>query len=86
MLLLDEPTARMDMKGRQTMYNILNKARANRSVLLSTHLLDEADCIGDRVILMNKGKLCAEGSSMYLKSQMSVGYIVTCVVNSGLSP
>lgn len=83
-LLLDEPTAGMDPLGRRTVYDALNRARATRSVLLSTHLLDEADRIGDRVLVVNGGRLCAEGSSMFLKSQMRVGYVVTCVLESGM--
>ncbi|KPI88774.1 ATP-binding cassette protein subfamily A member 10 putative ABC transporter putative (ABCA10) [Leptomonas seymouri] len=84
-LFLDEPTAGMDIKGRKTVYDALNRSRAKRSVLISTHLLDEADRIADRVLIVNNGLLCAEGSTMYLKSQMEVGYVVTCLLEGGMS-
>ncbi|CAG9577791.1 putative ATP-binding cassette protein subfamily A,member 10 [Leishmania major strain Friedlin] len=84
-LFLDEPTAGMDIKGRKIVYEALNRTRNQRSVLISTHLLDEADRIADRVLIVNKGLLCAEGSAMYLKSQMEVGYVVTCLLESNMS-
>lgn len=84
-LFLDEPTAGMDIKGRKTVYDALNRSRAKRSVLISTHLLDEADRIADRVLIVNNGLLCAEGSTMYLKSQMEVGYVVTCLLEGGMT-
>ncbi|CBZ23971.1 putative ABC transporter [Leishmania mexicana MHOM/GT/2001/U1103] len=84
-LFLDEPTAGMDIKGRKIVYEALNRTRTQRSVLISTHLLDEADRIADRVLIVNKGLLCAEGSAMYLKSQMEVGYVVTCLLESNMS-
>ncbi|KPA80358.1 putative ATP-binding cassette protein subfamily A member 10 [Leptomonas pyrrhocoris] len=84
-LFLDEPTAGMDIRGRKTVYDALNRSRAKRSVLISTHLLDEADRIADRVLIVNKGLLCAEGSTMYLKSQMEVGYVVTCLLEGGMT-
>ncbi|KAK7195511.1 ATP-binding cassette subfamily A, member 1 [Novymonas esmeraldas] len=85
-LLLDEPTAGMDIKGRKTVYDALNRSRAQRSVLISTHLLDEADRIADRVLIVNQGLLCAEGSTMYLKSHMDIGYVVTCLLEGGMTP
>ncbi|KAG5473719.1 hypothetical protein LSCM1_04349 [Leishmania martiniquensis] len=84
-LFLDEPTAGMDIQGRKIVYEALNRTRTHRSVLISTHLLDEADRIADRVLILHKGLLCAEGSTMYLKSQMEVGYVVTCLLDSSLS-
>ncbi|KAL7706872.1 ATP-binding cassette protein subfamily A member 10 [Lotmaria passim] len=84
-LFLDEPTAGMDIKGRKTVYDALNRSREKRSVLISTHLLDEADRIADRVLIVNNGLLCAEGSTMYLKSQMEVGYVVTCLLDGGMT-
>ncbi|KAG5490495.1 hypothetical protein JKF63_00615 [Porcisia hertigi] len=83
-LLLDEPTAGMDIKNRKKVYDALNRSRANRSVLISTHLLDEADRIADRVFILDKGVLCAEGSTLFLKSQMEVGYVVTCLLKGSM--
>ncbi|EAN96787.1 putative ABC transporter [Trypanosoma cruzi] len=82
LLFLDEPTAGMDMRGRKAVYDALQKGRDTRAVMVSTHLLDEADRIGDKILLMHEGALCGAGSSLFLKSKMDVGYVVTCVVES----
>ncbi|CAD2213382.1 ABC-2 family transporter protein/ABC transporter, putative [Angomonas deanei] len=85
-LFLDEPTAGMDMIGRKSVYELLQKTRENRSTLISTHLLDEADRIGDRILIINHGNVVAEGSSLFLKSKADSGYTLTCLIDSGLSP
>ncbi|ORC90116.1 ABC transporter [Trypanosoma theileri] len=81
-LFLDEPTAGMDVRGRKAVYDALQVDRESRAVMISTHLLDEADRVGDRILLMQNGELCGAGSSLFLKSKMGVGYIVTCVVDT----
>ncbi|KAH9598703.1 hypothetical protein LSM04_000214 [Trypanosoma melophagium] len=81
-LFLDEPTAGMDMRGRKAVYDAIQNDRDSRAVMISTHLLDEADRVGDRILLMQNGELCGAGSSLFLKSKMGVGYIVTCVVDA----
>lgn len=57
-LLLDEPTAGMDAVARRQMWNLLRRLRErNLTVLLTTHFIDEAQSLCERVALMNKGKL-----------------------------
>ncbi|KEG10259.1 ABC transporter [Trypanosoma grayi] len=84
-LFLDEPTAGMDLRGRKAVYDALQSGRNTRTVMISTHLLDEADRVGDRILLMQDGVLRGAGSSLFLKSKTGAGYIVTCVVDSCLS-
>ncbi|RNF09148.1 ATP-binding cassette protein subfamily A, member 10 [Trypanosoma rangeli] len=81
-LFLDEPTSGMDMRGRKAVYDALQKNRETCTVMVSTHLLDEADRVGDRILLMQDGALRGAGSSLFLKSKMDVGYVVTCVVDA----
>lgn len=57
-LLLDEPTAGMDALARRQMWNLLRKLnRGNLTILLTTHYMEEAEALCDRVALINKGKL-----------------------------
>lgn len=81
-LFLDEPAAGMDIKGRKAVYDALQKDRNQRAVLISTHLLEEADRVGDRILLMHDGVLRGAGQPLFLKSKMDVGYVVTCVVDT----
>ena len=52
-----------------------------RTIILSTHHMDEADVLGDRIAIISQGKLCCCGSSLFLKSQYGNGYYLTIVRN-----
>lgn len=50
-----------------------------RTIILSTHHMDEADILGDRIAIISHGKLCCVGSSLFLKTQLGTGYYLTLV-------
>uniref|UniRef100_A0A7E4WE17 ABC transporter domain-containing protein n=1 Tax=Panagrellus redivivus TaxID=6233 RepID=A0A7E4WE17_PANRE len=81
-VLLDEPTAGMDPEARQNMAKMLESEKRNRTILLTTHNMDEADLLGDQIAIMCKGRLVCKGSSEYLKSRFGTGYLLTLVVDS----
>ncbi len=56
-LILDEPTAGLDPEERIRLRNHIAEISANRTVLLATHVVDDIECIAEKVILMKKGKL-----------------------------
>ena len=78
-VILDEPTAGMDPYARRATWDLLAKYKQNRCILMSTHLMDEADLLGDRIAIMAEGKLRCSGSSLFLKSRYGVGYHMTLV-------
>ena len=59
----------MDPEARRQTWDILQKARKGRTMLLTTHFMDEADYLGDRIAIMAKGKLVCSGSSLFLKKR-----------------
>lgn len=59
--------------------DILFSVFADRTILLSTHHMDEADVLGDRIAIISDGKLCCCGSSLFLKSLYGNGYYMTLV-------
>ena len=61
------------------MWSKLREYKKDRIILLSTHYMDEADILGDRIGIMANGKLEALGSSMFLKRKFGVGYRLTIV-------
>lgn len=73
-LFLDEPTSGMDPYSRRSTWNMLQNSREGRTIVLTTHFMEEADMLGDRIGIMGKGKLLCCGSSMYLKRQHGAGY------------
>lgn len=50
-----------------------------RTVILSTHHMDEADLLGDRIAIISQGRLCCYGSSLFLKNMYGNGYYLTVV-------
>lgn len=52
---------------------------SGRTIILSTHHMDEADILGDRIAIISHGKLCCVGSSLFLKTQLGTGYYLTLV-------
>uniref|UniRef100_A0A182J4R4 ABC transporter domain-containing protein n=1 Tax=Anopheles atroparvus TaxID=41427 RepID=A0A182J4R4_ANOAO len=78
-VLLDEPTSGMDPSARRALWELIQKEKADRTVILSTHFMDEADVLGDRIAIMAEGKLRAVGSPFFLKKNLGAGYRLICV-------
>lgn len=69
----------MDPYKRRHTWDLLLKHRKNRTILLSTHFMEEADLLGDRIAIMSAGKLRTMGSSLFLKGRFGVGYHMNVV-------
>ncbi|XP_065067747.1 ATP-binding cassette sub-family A member 2-like [Rhopilema esculentum] len=78
-VILDEPTAGVDPYARRAIWDLLVKYKEGRTILLSTHFMDEADLLGDRIAIISCGKLRCCGSSLFLKNQFGDGYHLTLV-------
>jgi ATP-binding cassette subfamily A (ABC1) protein 3 len=74
-IFLDEPTSGMDPQNRRAMwYHLKQLKEQGMTILLTTHHLDEADELADRITIMSKGKLLALGTSEFFKKSFGVGY------------
>uniref|UniRef100_A0A8W4FMP3 ATP binding cassette subfamily A member 14 n=1 Tax=Sus scrofa TaxID=9823 RepID=A0A8W4FMP3_PIG len=78
-VILDEPTSGMDPVSRRFTWDVLQQHKQNRTILLTTHHMDEADFLGDRIAIMAKGYLKCCGSSIFLKKTYGVGYHIIMV-------
>lgn len=79
LIYLDEPTSGMDTSARRYIWTMLKNYKSQRIVILTTHFMDEADFLGDRIGIMGEGKLICCGSSVFLKNKFGVGYNLTMV-------
>ena len=73
-VLLDEPTAGMDPSSRRTLWDLLQTQKIGRCILMTTHYMDEADILGDRIAIMANGAVKCCGSSFFLKKKFGTGY------------
>jgi ABC-type multidrug transport system ATPase subunit len=73
---VDEASSGLDPLSRRNIWNIIQKGHSRRTVLITTHFLDEADVLADHIAIMYKGKLVCEGPSTSLKSRFGGEYIV----------
>jgi len=71
-VILDEPTSGMDPEARRQTWDILQEERHGRTMILSTHFMDEADLLGDRIAILANGRLQCFGSSMFLKKKYGI--------------
>ncbi|XP_008843584.1 ATP-binding cassette sub-family A member 3 isoform X3 [Nannospalax galili] len=85
-LMLDEPTSGMDAMSRRAIWDLLQQQKSDRTILLTTHFMDEADLLGDRIAIMAKGELQCCGSSLFLKKKYGAGYHMTLVKEPHCNP
>ncbi|KAL8178295.1 UNVERIFIED_CONTAM: Retinal-specific ATP-binding cassette transporter [Gekko kuhli] len=78
-IVLDEPTSGVDPYSRRSIWDLLLKYRPGRTIILSTHHMDEADILGDRVAIISQGKLHCSGSPVFLKNSFGSGFYLTLV-------
>uniref|UniRef100_A0A8C3SYF5 ATP binding cassette subfamily A member 3 n=1 Tax=Chelydra serpentina TaxID=8475 RepID=A0A8C3SYF5_CHESE len=78
-VMLDEPTSGMDPASRRATWDLLQHQRSSRTILLTTHFMDEADLLGDRIAIMAQGELQCCGSSLFLKHKYGAGYHMVMV-------
>ncbi|XP_027350044.1 ABC transporter A family member 1 [Abrus precatorius] len=78
-IVLDEPTSGMDPYSMRLTWQLIKKIKKSRIILLTTHSMDEADELGDRIAIMANGSLKCCGSSLFLKHHYGVGYTLTLV-------
>jgi ABC-2 type transport system ATP-binding protein len=86
LLVLDEPTAALDVEGRRDFWaSMRTVAQSGTTVLFATHYLEEADAYADRIVLMARGKVIADGPSTEIKAKVGGRVIRATLPGVGLS-
>ena len=74
LIFLDEPTVGLDIESRRAMWaQIRSLAARGKTVLLTTHYLEEADALAHRIVVLNKGRIVCEGTPEEVKSLGDIG-------------
>ncbi|KAJ8686326.1 hypothetical protein QAD02_022120 [Eretmocerus hayati] len=74
-IILDEPTSGLDPENKRLIWDVVLKMREQRTILISTHDMEEADILGDRIAIMHAGQLRGCGTSMFLKRIIGHGNV-----------
>jgi len=81
LLFLDEPTVGLDVEARRALWDEIRKmVSRGKTVLLTTHYLQEADALADRIAVINHGEIIAEGTPAQIKSKTS-GKRIRCITS-----
>ena len=73
-VFLDEPTTGLDPEVRRLIWNIINEAKKGRTVILTTHSMEEAEVLSNRIGIMAKGTLRCLGTQLHLKQKYGRGF------------
>eukprot|EP00727_Mastigamoeba_balamuthi_P010040 m51a1_g5659 hypothetical protein (868) ;mRNA; f:894559-897621 len=75
-LFLDEPTTGLDVITRRELWDVLMRAQVGRSTVLTTHSMEEADALCQRIAIVTGGRLKAIGTNVHLKDRFGGGYSI----------
>ena len=76
-LVLDEPTSGLDPNQIVEIREIIKKIGKEKTIIISTHILSEAEATCDRIVIINRGKIVADGSTEVIKQTASGEYLVS---------
>ena len=71
-LFLDEPTLGLDVIARKELWHVIEKLKGEVTIILTTHYMEEAEALSDRIGIMADGKLVAVGTSKELIKKAKV--------------
>ncbi len=72
-LFLDEPTLGLDVRARRELWKLIESLKGKMTVVLTTHYLEEAEALADRIAIMTAGRLAALGTAAQIKEQTGAG-------------
>lgn len=83
LIFLDEPSSGLDPVNKRKIWRMIESLKQNRAIVLTTHSMEEAEVLSDRLAIMAYGKIRAIGDSLHLKNKYGDGYRISMVVDSG---
>jgi len=83
LIYMDEPTTGLDPMSRREIWGAIQRLKKDRVIVLTSHSMEEADILGDRIGVMASGRLRCIGTSLHLKNKFGLGYRLNVVANDG---
>lgn len=81
MAILDEPSSGLDPESRRELWNILLEMRKDHTIFITTHYMEEAEALADKIAIISHGQLLCYGPSIQLKRRFETGYILKLLTN-----
>ena len=78
-ILMDEPTTGMDPVSRRHVWTLIQRLKMQKSIIMSTHAMEEAEILSDKLIVLNEGTLKCVGSPLELKKMLGKGYRISMI-------
>lgn len=85
LVVLDEPCGSLDTHARKTIWELIESLRKNRAVLLATHDLDEAQHLGDNIIIMKDGRIALQSNTKDLQNELTKSFTLHVQLKASLS-
>ena len=81
-IFMDEPTSGMDPASRRDVWTLFKELKKDRLIVLTTHSMEEADVLGDKIAILANGRMRAVGTPIHLKNRYGDGYHIHLVVDT----
>lgn len=78
---MDEPSSGLDPESRRELWNILLDMRKDHTIFITTHYMEEAEALADKIAIISHGQLLCYGPSIQLKRRFETGYILKLLTN-----
>lgn len=78
-ILMDEPTTGMDPVSRRHVWTLIQRLKMNKAILMTTHAMEEAELLSDKIIVLNHGRCQCVGSPLQLKNIFGNGYRISMI-------
>lgn len=79
--ILDEPSSGLDPESRRELWNILLDMRKDHTIFITTHYMEEAEALADKIAIISHGQLLCYGPSIQLKRRFETGYVLKLLTN-----
>ena len=78
-ILMDEPTTGMDPVSRRHVWTLIQRLKLEKSIIMTTHAMEEAELLSDKLIVLNHGQVKCTGTPLQLKNMLGKGYRVSMI-------